>query len=89
MFSLRFFCSSLRTLAKDTQGANEILRVVIAAAILSKTAKTPAAPKAAGAAPEPETGPRKRMILKGGTPEEMVATPVENLKKDGHDFKTE
>ena len=67
------------------EGTNEIQKVVIAASILGKAGKTEAAP-AAKAAPGGETGPRKKMILKGGDPEEMVNTVVAALKKDGHDF---
>jgi len=66
------------------EGTNEIQRVVIASHILGKAAKE------ASAAPAqqrgPETGARKRLILKDGTAQERVETLVANLKKDGHDF---
>ena len=67
------------------EGTNEIQRVVIASHILGKAAKE--APSAATAGPKgPETGARKRMILKDGAAQEKVETLVANLKKDGHDF---
>ena len=67
------------------EGTNEIQRVVIASHILGKAAKE--APSAAAAGPRgPETGARKRLILKDGTAQEKVETLVANLKKDGHDF---
>ena len=67
------------------EGTNEIQDVVIAASILGKAGKADPAP-VAKAAPGGETGPRKKQILKGGDPEEMVNTVVAALKKDGHDF---
>ena len=67
------------------EGTNEIQRVVIAAHILGKAAKE--APSAAATGPRgPETGARKRLVLKDGTAQEKVAALVANLKKDGHDF---
>ena len=66
------------------EGTNEIQRVVIASHILGKAAKdTSAAPAQQKG---PETGARKRLILKDGTAQEKVETLVANLKKDGHDF---
>jgi butyryl-CoA dehydrogenase len=66
------------------EGTNEIQRVVIASLILGKAGKE------SGGAPiqkrGPETGERKRMILKEGSVQERVETLVANLKKDGHDF---
>ncbi|NCB28615.1 MAG: acyl-CoA dehydrogenase, partial [Clostridia bacterium] len=65
------------------EGTNEIQRVVIAAHIIGKMPKTEAAPSAQHL---PETGMRKRMILKEGSAQERVETLVEALRKDGHDF---
>ncbi len=65
------------------EGTNEIQRVVIAAHIIGKMPKTEAAPSAQHL---PETGMRKRMILKEGSAQERVDTLVEALRKDGHDF---
>lgn len=66
------------------EGTNEIQRVVIASHILGK------AGKAEAAAPiqkrGPETGDRKKLILKDGSAQERVDTLVANLKKDGYDF---
>lgn len=66
------------------EGTNEIQRVVIAANILGKIQK----PKLAGAGTPklPETGYRKNIILKDGSPEEQVETVVNALKEDGYDF---
>lgn len=67
------------------EGTNEIQRVVIASHIIGKM------PKSENGAPRktaktPETGIRKKMILKDGTNEEKVAKLVECLKSDGYDF---
>lgn len=65
------------------EGTNEIQRVVIASHIIGKMPKEPVAiAKAKG----PETGARKKVMLKEGTAEERVNTLVEALKKDGYDF---
>ena len=72
------------------EGTNEIQRVVISGAILGKMKKggggAKAAAPAAAAAAVGETGPRKKIILKGGDPKEMVDKLVDALKKDGFDF---
>ncbi len=65
------------------EGTNEIQRVVIASHILGKAGKAEAAPAAAKG---PETGARKRMILKDGAAAEKVDALVASLKKDGYDF---
>ncbi len=66
------------------EGTNEIQRVVIAAHILGKIQKpesaTPGVPKL------PETGYRKNIIFKDGSPEEQVKSVVNALKEDGYDF---
>ncbi len=67
------------------EGTNEIQRVVIASHILGKPPKTASA-AAAPAQKGSITGARKKMVLKGGEPKEMVAALVDNLKKDGYDF---
>lgn len=67
------------------EGTNEIQRVVIAAGIIGKMPKN----KTEGprkTAKIPETGIRKKMILKDGTIEERVDKLVECLKADGYDF---
>ncbi len=67
------------------EGTNEIQRVVIAAGIIGKMPKN----KTEGprkTAKMPETGIRKKMILKDGTIEERVDKLVECLKADGYDF---
>lgn len=65
------------------EGTNEIQRVVIASHIIGKMPKEQVAfAKAKG----PETGARKKVMLKEGTAEERVNALVEALKKDGHDF---
>ncbi|WP_102050266.1 acyl-CoA dehydrogenase family protein [Pygmaiobacter massiliensis] len=65
------------------EGTNEIQRVVIASHIIGKMPKEQVAfAKAKG----PETGARKKVMLKEGTAEERVNTLVEALKKDGYDF---
>ena len=67
------------------EGTNEIQRVVIAAGIIGKMPKNqPEGPRKT--AKMPETGIRKKMILKDGTIEEGVDKLVECLKADGYDF---
>ena len=67
------------------EGTNEIQRVVIAAGIIGKMPKhQPEGPRKT--AKMPETGIRKKMILKDGTIEERVDKLVECLKADGYDF---
>ena len=66
------------------EGTNEIQRVVIAAQILGKAGKEDSAAPVQKRGPE--TGERKRMILKEGSAQEKVEKLVANLKKDGHDF---
>ncbi len=66
------------------EGTNEIQRVVIAAQILGKAGKEDSAAPVQKRGPE--TGERKRMILKEGGAQEKVEKLVANLKKDGHDF---
>jgi butyryl-CoA dehydrogenase len=66
------------------EGTNEIQRVVIAAQILGKAGKEDSAAPVQKRGPE--TGERKRMILKEGSAQEKVEKLVVNLKKDGHDF---
>ena len=66
------------------EGTNEIQRVVIASHILGKAGKEDAAAPVQKRGPE--TGERKRMILKEGSAQERVEKLVANLKKDGHDF---
>ena len=67
------------------EGTNEIQRVVIAANIIGKMPKNESAgPRKT--AKTPETGIRKKMILKDGTVEERVEKLVECLKADGYDF---
>ena len=67
------------------EGTNEIQRVVIASHIIGKMPKNEnGGPRKT--AKTPETGIRKKMILKDGTNEEKVAKLVECLKSDGYDF---
>ena len=65
------------------EGTNEIQRVVIASHILGKAGKADAAPAQKRG---PETGERKKQILKDGTAQERVDALVAALKKDGYDF---
>ena len=65
------------------EGTNEIQRVVIASHILGKAGKADSAPAQKRG---PETGERKKQILKDGTAQERVDALVAALKKDGHDF---
>ena len=65
------------------EGTNEIQRVVIASHILGKAGKADPAPAQKRG---PETGERKKQILKDGTAQERVNALVAALKKDGHDF---
>ena len=65
------------------EGTNEIQRVVIASHILGKAGKADSAPPQKRG---PETGERKKQILKDGTAQERVDALVAALKKDGHDF---
>lgn len=67
------------------EGTNEIQRVVIAANIIGKMPKNQSE-GVRKTAKAPETGIRKRMILKDGTVEERVNKLVECLKSDGYDF---
>lgn len=66
------------------EGTNEIQRVVIASSILGKEPK--AAPAAAFAEKEPETGLRRQKIFKDGSAADQVDALVAALKADGHDF---
>lgn len=67
------------------EGTNEIQRVVIASHVIGKMPKNEnGGPRKT--AKTPETGIRKKMILKDGTNEEKVAKLVECLKSDGYDF---
>lgn len=66
------------------EGTNEIQRVVIASHILGKAGKAEAAAPVQKRGPE--TGERKKLILKDGSAQERVDTLVANLKKDGYDF---
>ena len=67
------------------EGTNEIQRVVIASHIIGKMPKNDnGAPRKT--AKNPETGVRKKMILKDGSIEERVNKLVECLKADGYDF---
>ena len=68
------------------EGTNEIQRVVIASHIIGRTPKSPASSRSALPKKPAVTGIRKKIILKGGNPEEKVASVVESLKKDGYDF---
>ncbi|MDO4316291.1 MAG: acyl-CoA dehydrogenase family protein, partial [Oscillospiraceae bacterium] len=65
------------------EGTNEIQRVVIASHILGKAGKADSAPAQKRG---PETGERKKQILKDGTAQERVDALVAALKKDGYDF---
>lgn len=67
------------------EGTNEIQRVVIAANIIGKMPKNQSE-GVRKTAKAPETGIRKKMILKDGTVEERVNKLVECLKSDGYDF---
>lgn len=67
------------------EGTNEIQRVVIAANIIGKMPKNQSE-GVRKTAKAPETGIRKKMILKDGTVEERVNKLVECLKADGYDF---
>lgn len=66
------------------EGTNEIQRVVIASHIIGKLPKQEGAAKAA--APGSETGIRKKMIWKEGSPQERVDALVTALSSDGYDF---
>ena len=64
------------------EGTNEIQRVVIAAHLLGKAAKSEAAaPKKAA-----EAGLRKKQMFADGTAQDKVDALVAALKKDGYDF---
>jgi alkylation response protein AidB-like acyl-CoA dehydrogenase/rubredoxin len=65
------------------EGTNEIQKLVIASHIIGKMPKEETAVKHSHV---PETGIRKKMILKDGTVEEKVKTLVDELKNDGYDF---
>lgn len=67
------------------EGTNEIQRVVIASHLIGKMPKSKQTRSALPKKPA-ATGVRKKMIFKGGSPEERVASLVESLKKDGYDF---
>ncbi|PJI06824.1 MULTISPECIES: acyl-CoA dehydrogenase family protein [Clostridium] len=66
------------------EGTNEIQRVVIAAHIIGKMAKSSNSNRSHKA--EPATGYRKKVMFKEGTSKEKVDSLVEALKKDGYDF---
>jgi len=68
------------------EGTNEIQRVVIASQIMGKPPKSSGGTASQPKKPAPETGVRKRMIIKEGSAEDKVNTLVEELKKLGHDF---
>lgn len=68
------------------EGTNEIQRVVIASHLIGRMPKSSSAPKSASQKKPAVTGLRKKMIFKGGSAEESVASLVENLQKDGYDF---
>ncbi len=68
------------------EGTNEIQRVVIASHLIGRMPKSSSAPKSASQKKPAVTGLRKKMIFKGGSAEERVASLVENLQKDGYDF---
>lgn len=69
------------------EGTNEIQRVVIAANLIGKMPKdSSSGTRSAAKKPAPITGVRKGHIFKEGSPKEKVASLVEALKKDGHDF---
>ncbi len=69
------------------EGTNEIQRVVIASHLIGRLPKAPSSGGGRSVAKKPAvTGIRKKMIFKGGSAEERVASLVENLEKDGHDF---
>ncbi|MDE7435043.1 MAG: acyl-CoA dehydrogenase family protein [Lachnospiraceae bacterium] len=69
------------------EGTNEIQRVVIAANLIGKMPKdSSGSTRSAAKKPAPITGVRKGHIFKEGSPKEKVASLVEALKKDGHDF---
>ncbi|MCF0146447.1 MAG: acyl-CoA dehydrogenase family protein [Eubacterium sp.] len=68
------------------EGTNEIQRVVIGASIIGRINRPKPAASGAPAAPKPGiTGPRKKKIFQGDAAE-CVASLVEALKGDGHDF---
>ncbi|NFG61345.1 acyl-CoA dehydrogenase family protein [Clostridium sp. CMCC3677] len=66
------------------EGTNEIQRLVISSQIIGKMPKAERPGKVYQH--EPETGYRKKMIFKKGTPEERVKDLVEALKAEGYDF---
>lgn len=69
------------------EGTNEIQRVVIASHLIGKMPKAASSGGSRSVAKKPAvTGIRKKMIFKGGSAEEKVASLVENLEKDGYDF---
>ncbi len=69
------------------EGTNEIQRVVIASHLIGKMPKSASSGGSRSVAKKPAvTGIRKKMIFKGGSAEERVASLVENLEKDGYDF---
>ena len=67
------------------EGTNEIQRVVISAALMGKPPKSAGGSRSAPKKPAPITGVRKGQIFKGDAAA-SVASLVEALKKDGHDF---
>lgn len=68
------------------EGTNEIQRVVIASHLIGRMPKSSSAPRGASQKKPAVTGLRKKMIFKGGSAQERVASLVENLQKDGYDF---
>lgn len=69
------------------EGTNEIQRVVIASHLIGKMPKSASSGGSRSVAKKPAvTGIRKKMIFKGGSAEERVASLVQNLEKDGYDF---
>ena len=66
------------------EGTNEIQRVVIAANIIGKMAKTKNTDEIQKN--KSATDYRKNVIFKDGTSKERVAALVETLKSDGYDF---
>lgn len=69
------------------EGTNEIQRVVIASHLIGKLPKSSSGGSRSASPKKPAvTGIRKKMIFKGGSAEERVASLAESLKKDGYDF---
>lgn len=68
------------------EGTNEIQRVVIASHLIGKMPKSSGSSRSALPKKPAVTGIRKKMIFKGGSAEERVASLLEHLQKDGYDF---